>query len=170
MNRQMMTLWGHTLMSVLQSQNQNQNQMDKLAEWFQKTVQDFSQINSNLFQLWGFQPRSPLYQNMKPGWLDQFGDIFEKMQQLSIEWMGMVPEKDYITQADKVTRLEEKVAEHTKTIEKMQNFINASGQGNNELIHQFQGLIDQQSRQFQQLTTSFSEYVKSGAEKTGEMK
>ena len=75
----------------------------------------------------------------------------------------MAPYDQWAAQSKKIEMLEEQVQEHAQAIKKLQHLINRSGTGSNELTDQFQKLIDQQSQQFKQLTTSVGEYIKSSA-------
>ena len=78
--------------------------------------------------------------------------------------------KEYDEQSETISRLEQELAEQARTIEKLQHLVHQSGPGNDELIHQFQGLINEQSRQFKQLTASVGEFIKASAEKAGSQK
>ena len=160
MNGQLMEFWGRTMRAALQGQNQ----MDMMSTWFQRACQDMTRLNSSFLQLWGLpaapSPQSDLLRQWEQAWEPLF-----RMQQLSLQWVGMVSPSEYAAQSKKIAQLEEQVKEQARTIQNLQTLMNKPGGGNNELINQFQKLIDQQSRQFQQLTSSVGEYVKSSAEK-----
>jgi DNA-binding protein H-NS len=162
MNGQLMEYWGRTMLAALQGQNQ----MDAMTGWFQRMCRDMAHMNSSFFQLWGI-PEAPAPQNDLQRQWEQAWEQLLRMQQLSMQWIGMVPNSDSVAQSKKIAQLEEQVQEQARTIEHLQNLMNKSGAGNNEMINQFQKLIDQQSRQFKQLTTSVGEYIQSSAAKTG---
>jgi hypothetical protein len=88
-----------------------------------------------------------------------------QFQQLSMRWIGMTPYNEYTANSKKIEKLEEQVKEHAQAIQKLQGLINLPGTGSNELMDQFQKLIDQQSRQFKQLTASVGEYIQSSTNK-----
>ncbi len=154
MNRPLMEFWGRSLLSAFQGSNQT----DVMTDWFQRAGQDLNRMNSNFLLMWRM-PSIFSFQTAGHDYWLQAWELFFRMQQLSMQWMGMAAQKDCAAQSQKVSHLEEKVAEQSRTIEKLNNLINTSGAGNKELIHKFQGLIDQQSRQFQQLTASVGEYI-----------
>jgi len=160
MNGQLMTYWGRTMLTALQGHNQ----MDSMTNWFQRMCQDMTRMNSSLFQLWGM-PAVPAPQGDMPHQWEQAWEPFLQMQQLCLQWIGMAPNRESAAQAEKIAHLEEKVQEQARTIQQLQGLMNKSGAGNNELINQFQKLIDQQSRQFQQFTTNVGEYLKGSAAK-----
>ncbi len=162
MNGQLMEYWGRTMLTALQGHNQ----MDSMTNWFQRMCQDMTRMNSSLFQLWGI-PAVPAPQSHLQHQLEQAWEPFLRMQQLSLQWIGgMAPNSESAAQAEKIAQLEEQVQEQARTIQQLQGLMNKSGAGNNELIDRFQKLIDQQSRQFQQLTTNVGEYLKSSTAKS----
>ena len=165
MNGQLMELWGRTLMTAAQGPNQ----MDMMTGWFQRMFQETARMNSNFFQMWGADAPASAQAQWQYGW-EQVLEPFVRIQEMVMQWIGMVPQKEYAAQSETISRLEEKVAEQTRTIEKLQRLLNTSGTGNDELIHQFQGLIDEQSRQFKQLTANVGEFIKAGALKPGTQK
>ena len=160
MNGQLMEYWGRTMLAALQGQNQ----MDSMTNWFQRLCQDMTRMNSSLFQLWGM-PAAPTPQTDLQHQWEQAWEPILRMQQLSLQWIGMAPNSASAAQAEKIAQLEKQVQEQARTIQQLQGLMNKSGAGNDELINQFQKLIDQQSRQFQQLTTNVGEYLKSSAAK-----
>ena len=162
MNGRLMELWGRTMMAAVQGPNQ----MDMMTGWFQRMFQETVRMNSNLFQMWGLAAPASAPANLHYNW-EQSLEPFLRFQQMIMQWIGMVPQKEYAAQAETISRLEEKVAEQTRTIEKLQRLLNNSGAGSDELIHKFQGLIDEQSRQFEQLTASVGEFIKTGPLKPG---
>jgi uncharacterized coiled-coil protein SlyX len=165
MNGQLMEYWGRTMLAVLQGQNQ----MDSMTSLFQRAFQDMARMNSSFFQLWKM-PATAAPQSDLPHQWEQTWEQFVRMQQLSLQWIGMAPNSENASQSKKIAKLEEQVKEQARTIQQLQSLMAKSGVGNNEMINQFQELIDQQSRQFQQLTTSVGEYIKNTADKAGEQK
>jgi len=162
MNGQLMEYWGRTMLAALQGQNQ----MDQMTTWLQRAFQDMTRLNSSFLQLWGMPAAQPPQVDFQHQWNRAWEPLL-RLQQLSLQWMGMVSPGEYAAQSKKIAQLEEQVQEQARTIQSLQNLMNKSGGGNNEMIDQFQKLIDQQSRQFQQLTTSVGEYIKRSAEKSG---
>ena len=162
MNGGLMELWGRTVMAAVQGPNQ----MDMMTGWFQRLFRETARMNSNLLQMWGLTTPTSGPPQLQYSW-EQSLEPFLRFQQLVMQWIGMVPQKEYAAQAETIKRLEEKVAEQTRTIEKLQKLLNNSGAGNDQLIHKFQGLIDEQSRQFEQLTASVGEFIKAGTLKPG---
>ncbi len=165
MNGQLMEYWGRTMLSALQGQNQ----MNSMTDWFKHIYQDMTRMNSSLFQLWGM-PATPAPQNNLQHQWEQSWEQFSRMQQLSLQWIGMAPCNESAGHDKKIAQLEGQVQEQARTIQQLQSLINKSGAGNNELISQFQKLIDQQGRQFQQLTSSVGEYINTSAGKSEEQK
>jgi hypothetical protein len=160
MNGQLMEWWGRNLLAAFQGQNQ----MDSMTSWFQHTCQDMTRMNTTFLQFWGM-PVTP-YPQAEPAnpWAQAWEPLLQ-FQQLSMRWMGMTPSNECAANSKKLEKLEEQVKEHAQAIQKLQSLINLPGAGNNELMDQFQKLIDQQSRQFKQLTTSVGEYIKSSTNK-----
>jgi hypothetical protein len=158
MNGQLMELWGRSMLSAFQGQSQ----MDMITSWFQRACQDMTRLNASFFQFWGM-PATPSPQAELANQWEQAWAPLLQFQQLSLRWIGMAPYDAWANQSKKIEALEEQVQEHAQAIQKLQHLISRSGTGNNELTDQFQKLIDQQSRQFKQLTSSVGEYIKSSA-------
>lgn len=158
MNGNLMELWGRTMLAAFQCPGQ----MDMITSWFQRAFQDVTLLNARFFQFFGM-PAAPSPQAEPTHQWEQAWAPLLKFQQLSLRWIGMAPYDEWATQAKKIEMLEEQVQEHAQAIKKLQHLIGRSGMGNSELTDQFQKLIDQQSRQFKQLTTSVGEYIKSSA-------
>jgi hypothetical protein len=160
MNGQMMELWGRTMLAAFQGQSQ----MDLMTSWFQRACQDVTRMNSTFLQSLGV-PAAPAPRSELANQWEQVWAPFLQFQQLSLRWIGMAPYDEWAAQSKKIEALEEQVKEHAHVLQKLQNLVSRSGTGNNALLDQFQKLIDQQSQQFKQLTTSVGEYMKSGANK-----
>jgi uncharacterized coiled-coil protein SlyX len=164
-NAEFMELWGRSMLAAFQGPNQ----MDMMAGWMQRTFQEATRMHTSLFRMWGLPPPASPQIPCEFNW-EQVWEPLMHLQQLSMQWLAMVPKKEYDAQSEKISRLEEKLAEQVRTIEKLQHLAHHTGPGNDELIHQFQGLINEQSRQFKQLTDSVGEFIKTSAEKAGSQK
>lgn len=162
MNGDLMEYWGRTMLLAFQGQNQP----NSMTTWMQRAYQDAIRLNSNLFQIWGMPapdvPRADL-----PNYWEKTWEAFLKAQQLFVQWVGMLSNSAGPTQAKKIAQLEEQVESQARTIEQLQRLVDRSGAGNSEMVNQFQKLIDQQSKQFQQLTSSVGEYLRSSAGEEG---
>jgi hypothetical protein len=158
MNGNLMELWGRTMLAAFQGQNQ----MDMITSWFQRACQDATRMNTTFFQFFGLPAAPSPQDDLASQWEQAWAPLLQ-FQQLSLRWIGMAPYDQWAAQSKKVEMLEEQVQEHAQAIKKLQHLINRSGTGSNELTDQFQKLIDQQSQQFKQLTTSVGEYIKSSA-------
>ena len=156
-----MEFWRPTMLGAVQGQNQ----VDAMTGWIFRAARDLFQVNSGMFNFWRIPSNDDPLDRGTEYWRHVY-EFYFKFNALYMQWIGMVPQSEYTAQVQKVKQLEAQLAEQTRTIEKLQKLINSSGAGNNELIHKFQGLIDQQSKQFQQLTTSVGEFIKSSAKKT----
>ena len=158
MNGNLMELWGRTMLAAFQGQGQ----MDMMTSWFQRTCQDMTRMNATFFQFFGMPAVPSPQEELACQWEQAWAPLLQ-FQQLSLRWMGMAPYDQWAAQSKKIEMLEEQIQEHAQAIKKLQYLISRSGTGSNELTDQFQKLIDQQSRQFKQLTTSVGEYIKNSA-------
>lgn len=161
MNGQLMEYWGRTMLMALQGQKQT----DSLANLFQRAYQNLTRLNANMFQIWELPAPATPPDDLR-NCNQQICDAFMRMQQLSLQWIGMFSNIGNEAQVKKIAQLEKQVEEQARTIEHLQSLMGRSETGNSEIVSQFQKLIEQQSRQFQQLTASVGEYLKSGASKT----
>jgi hypothetical protein len=164
-NGEFIELWGRSMLAVFQGPNQ----MDMMSGWMQRSFQEATRMHANLFRMWGLSPSAWPQTQCEFKW-DQAWEPLMRLQQLYMQCLAMVPQKEYDAQSEKISRLEEELAEQARTIEKLRQLVHHSGPGNDELIHKFQGLISEQSRQFKQLTASVGEFVKASAEKAGSEK
>lgn len=166
MNGQLMEYWGRTMLAALQGRNQ----ADLMTSWFQRAFQDITRMNSNLLQIWGIPAVAPPQADLHTQWEQAWGP-FLQMQQLSLKWWEeLMSQTQCSPQSKKIAQLEEQIEEQAQTIERLQSLIDKSGAGKNEMVDQFQKLIEQQSRQFKQLTASVGDYLKNSAEKAGKLK
>lgn len=165
MNGEFLELWGRSMLAVFQGPNQ----MDMMSGWLQRSFQEATRMHTNLFRMWGLVPSASPQSRSEIPW-EQVWEPLMRLQQLGMQWLSVVPKKEYDAQSEKISRLEEELAVQAQTIEKLQHLVHQSGPGNDELIHQFQGLINEQSRQFKQLTASVGEFIKASAEKAGSQK
>jgi uncharacterized coiled-coil protein SlyX len=160
-----MELWGRSMLAVFQGPNQ----MDMMSGWLQRSFQEATRMNTNLFRIWGLSPATSPHAQYEFTW-EQLWEPLMRLQQLCMQWPAVVPQKELDEQSEKISRLEKELAEQARTIEKLQYLVHQSGPGNDELIHQFQGLINEQGRQFKQLTASVGEFIKASTEKAGSQK
>jgi hypothetical protein len=160
MNGQLMELWGRTMIAAFQGQSQ----MDMMTSWFQRACQDVTHMNASFFQFFGMPAMPALKTEPANQWEQAWAPLL-RFQELSLRWMGMAPYDEWAAQSKKIEMLEAQVQEHGQAIQKLQHLISRSATGSDELTDQFQKLIDQQSRQFKQLTSSMGEYIKDSASK-----
>ena len=160
MNGQLMEFWGRTMLAAFQGQNQ----MDLMTSWFQRACQDVTRMNTTFLQFFGI-PATPSPQAEISDQWEKAWEPFLQFQQLSMRWIGMTPYNECAANSKKIEKLEEQVKEHAHAIQKLQNLISLPATGNNELMDQFQKLINQQSQQFKQLTNSVGDYIKSSTKK-----
>ena len=161
MNTQILELWGRWFTAALQGQHQ----MDTFSGWWLRGIEGMTALNKQYALLWGASPTMP-QTNLQwfEGWQHAWEPLI-KLQQLSMEWMAMVPKKKYDAMAERVEELEGRLKEQARTIDRLRNLLNTSGAQNDAVVAQFQDLIGQQSQQFKQLTASVTDYIKSSSEK-----
>jgi len=160
MNGQLMELWGRTMLAAFQGQSQ----MDLMTSWVQRACQDVTRMNATFLQFLGI-PAASSSQTELPNQWQQAWEPFLQFQQLSLRWIGMAPNNECAANSKRIEKLEEQITEHAHAIQKLQNMTSQPGTGNDELIDQFQKLIDQQSQQFKQLTSSVGQYIQSSTNK-----
>lgn len=160
MNGQLMELWGRWMTAAFQ----RQNQLDMINGWWLRSLQGMSLLNKPYSMPCAMASTTNTTNKMFDG-LQQIWEPIFKMQQLSRQWMAMVPKEKYEALSDRAAELENKVEEQARTIERLQKLLNQTGGENNVVVTQLQDLIGQQSKQFKQLTQSVSEYIKSSTDK-----
>jgi len=165
MNGKIWELWGDWFNTALKGQNQ----MDMLNGWWLNSVGNMSLFDGRYAALWGLPVKCNPASVMVGDWIQAWEPIF-KLQQLSFQWMGMVPKKKYDALSDRVDELEGQIQEQTRTIERLRHLLSTSGSEGNAVVAQLQDLIGQQSQQFKQLSTSVTDYIKSGSEKANPKK
>jgi hypothetical protein len=159
MNSQLMELWGRTMLAAFQGQSR----MDAITSWFQRACEDVTRMHSTFFQFWGMPATASPQTELANQWEQAWAPLLQ-FQQFSLRWIGMAPYDEWAAHSKKIENLETQIQEHAQAILKLQHLISRSGTGNDELTDQFQKLIDQQSRQFKQLTTSMGEYIKNSTD------
>lgn len=156
MDGQLMELWGRWMTAALQGQNQ----METMSGWWSRGMQNISPLN-NPYSMSSTAATVPnLLDGMQQAW-----EPLLKMQQNSMQLMGMVPKGDYEALSNRTEDLENKIQEQARTIERLQNLLSQTGGENNVVVNQLQDLIGQQGQQFKQLTQSVGDYLKSSTKK-----
>lgn len=155
MNAQMGELMRGWMVAALQGRNQ----MDVLTGWMKRGVQDVLQGNNNCMLNWNSSSDLSKKQDSSEI-LQQLWDTAAQLQQVSIQWVQMAFANESLNCDQKVVQLERKIEEQKRTIECLRERLNGNGTNNSEVISQFQEVINQQSQQFRQLTSSVGQYFK----------
>jgi hypothetical protein len=158
MNGQLLDLWGRWMTAALQGTHQ----MDLMTGWWQRSVQSMSPSKQIDASPW-LQPMNAICNTNMLNGLQQVWEPLFSMQKLTLQLIGMVPREKYTALAEHAEDLERKVQEQARTIDRLQELLRQTGSENNVVVAQLQDLIEQQSKQFKQLTKSVGSYIKDSA-------
>ena len=152
-------MWGRWMNATIQGQRQ----FNSMSQWWERGLDAFQRMGSFYSQFFGLSAAQQPATSLFSGWPQALMPLFE-LQQRSLQWLGMVPPHVFQELSKKVAALEEQVRSQAYLIERLQGRLNQGEQpGASEMSNQFKTLIDQQSKQFQQLTTSIGQFFQERA-------
>jgi hypothetical protein len=153
-NNDILEMWGRWALATAKGQQQ----MNTMSGMLQNGMQMMESLGSVYMQLWGGPPS----QSCENQVTKNYQNLWEPMIQMQQNWMQMLTSGSCQTDLiKKVADLEQKVTAHAHMLELMKTRVKiVNTDHKEEFTKQFKDLIECQNQQFQQLTSSFSQYFR----------
>jgi hypothetical protein len=154
MNNDLLELWGRWALAASKSQQQ----LTTMSGMLKGGMQLMEELGNTYLQLWA-GPAAPSagHKKSKP---DQ--SLWEPMLQMQQQWIQMLTGGAGSSElAKKVADLEQQVAAQAQLLELMKARLNIeTAEQEEDFTRKFKELIERQNQQFEQLTSSFSDFFK----------
>jgi len=153
MDRNFFEFWGQLFTNLAQGQKQ----IEDFRKWFGQGLVGYESLTAmfrKAYNLDSLQEGSPDYMEF---WQKSV-ETFQKSLREGLTLMEVVPKSEYETLAMKCAALEKTVAEHEETVRSLKRLLTeeASGGAPAAALEDFQGLLQHQQAQFQELMRNMS--------------
>jgi hypothetical protein len=157
MDKNFMEFWGNFLINAAKSQKQ----FEDMTQWMGQNLSGFDELTAmfkKFYGLDGLKEDSPDYVNIWQTAAEEFQNSFQEYLGL----MGMVPKNEHLNLVKKYEELKRKVADQEETIEHLRMLLKDSDLDQSETIKGLTDLTAKQADQFQELMSSFGQFIKLG--------
>lgn len=151
MDRHVFELWGNMFLNAAKSQKQ----LEDLAKWMGGDFSGFEDLTDLFGKLYGvdmFAKNTPEYLETWKKATQDFHAAFKEFFSL----MDLVPRQDYLSLLRENEELKEKLAEQEEILQKFHSVFDTRLAEQGEGFKGFESLIQDQSRQFRELLSSFT--------------
>jgi hypothetical protein len=148
MDKQFLEFWGNLLLSAAAGQRQ----VEEFTRWMQKGMRGFAEMEALFRRAYGFSGEE---KNDAPG-IKSARAAFEQAYRTYLGALGVVPKADHLSLKKEFEALQQKSQEQEAALRKLRLELSQSQLAQGDVVRGFQNLIDVQSRQFSELTESFS--------------
>jgi hypothetical protein len=156
MDRQFLEFWGNFLLNTARSQKQ----LDEMTEWMKRGFTGFEELTSLFRKIYGLEKvekESPDYLKVWAGAQEDFMKSFRDY----LGMLGVVPREEHLALVKKYEELKEKLQSQEETIRHLRMLLaEAKKEEYQDIAGQFEGLVNRQSEQFQELMDNFSRAFK----------
>lgn len=161
MDSRFLEFWGNFLLSSAKGQKQ----MEDLARWMGQGFkaagfEDLTAMFTNAYGLSDLDASGSPDMHLWETAARQFRRSFEEYMVL----MGMVPNAEHQQLREKYEALKEKCALQKETISHLRELLGVGKAGQDEVVKEFQAVLEKQSTQFQDLISSSTRFLKDTAE------
>jgi uncharacterized coiled-coil protein SlyX len=150
-DKNFLTFWGNFLLNVAEGQKQ----LEQMTTWMRHGFTGIDEINDMFRRVYGLE-QSPPHAAVESGddpWMTAMEAFQDSFAAYAEQW-GWVPRRRYAELQAEYERLEKKSAEQQETIRQLRDLLETKGMGHVELFQRFQSLVQDQSRQFQELMSN----------------
>jgi uncharacterized coiled-coil protein SlyX len=157
---QFLEFWGNFFLAAAKGQKQ----MEDLARWMSQGIKTsgFEDLAAMFTRAYGLKEPGPDNASDEGTWeaaARQFNRSFKEYMAL----MGMVSSEDHRRLQKKYESLEKKCADQEETIAHLRRLIGAGEFGHEEVVKNFQSILQKQSTQFRDLVDSSSRFLKAAS-------
>ena len=148
MDKQFLEFWGNLILSAAKGQGQ----LDEFSRWMSQGMSGFRGLNDMFRQFYGLGREGPGH---AVDW-DTARDSFGKAYRAYLDTLGVVPASEYRALKKQFDALQKKAQDQETTLRKLRLELSESKMAQGDVVRGFEELIEVQSKQFRELTDSFS--------------
>lgn len=150
MDKQFLEFWGNLLLSAAKGQRQ----LDEFSRWMSKGMSGFRGLNDMFRQFYGLGREGSGH---SADW-HTARDSFDKAYRAYLETLGVVPASEYLALKKQLEALQKKAQDQETALRKLRLELSECKMAQGDVVRGFQELMEVQSKQFQDLTNSFSRF------------
>ncbi len=147
-----MEFWGNFLLAAAKGQRQ----VDEFSRWLSQGMDGFRDLTAMFRQYYGLGSEEPAGGEDKE-WKTA-RNAFEKAYKAYLDTLGVVSASDYLALKKQLEALQKKAEDQEAALRKLRLELSESRMAQGDVVRGFQELIQVQSKQFQDLTDSFSRF------------
>ena len=156
MDRQFLEFWGNFMLNAAKSQKQ----LEDLTTWMKGGLKGFEELSSLFQKVYGegkVEEETPEGAKTWAAAQENFTQSYREYLAL----LGVVPREEHLALVRKYEELKEKVASQEETIRHLRMLLSQNNQeAYRDMAGTFEGLVQKQGDQFQQLMESFTQSSK----------
>lgn len=149
MDPKFLEFWGNALLGAARGEKQ----LDDITQWFSQGFKGTEELTRQFSSLYGLTPGAD-EKSASADW-QQAADSFTQSFRQFLDMLEVVPRSEHQALVEKYEALREKADQQQETIEHLKKLLAEKVMGG-EAASGFQELMQQQSRQFQDLMAAFT--------------
>jgi endonuclease III-like uncharacterized protein len=143
MDKNFIEFWGNSLICSAK----NQQQLEDMAKWFTESFTGFQEMNRIFSRMLGIEaPKAPDYLSLWEKSMNEFLNTYREF----FSMIDLVPRKSYQDLEEENRKLKQRIAELEKQ-RPLHSIIEEEIKMAKEGVKGFQGMVEEQSRQFQKM-------------------
>ncbi len=151
MDPKFLEFWGQAMLAAAQGEKQ----LGDVAQWFSQGFKGTEEFNRQFARLYGLTPGDDEKSTASsPEWQQASESFMQSFRQF-LDLLDVVPRSDHEALKDKYASLQEKCREQQEIIDRLEKLLAEKVTGG-EAASGFQKLMQEQSRQFQDLMDAFT--------------
>ena len=159
MDRQFLEFWGNFMINAAKGQQH----LEEMAEWMGQGFSGCEALTAMFRKFYGLELLQKDTPDDSNAWKEA-ADNFQKSFEDYLNLIGVVPKSEHLSLIKKYEEMKQQVADQEKTIKHLRMLLDTKGVVDQaEVVKSFQGLMEKQSKQFQELTESFGQFFKKEA-------
>jgi hypothetical protein len=144
MDKQILEFWGNMMLSAAKGQQQ----LEEIMKWFSGNAKDFKDVSGMFCRMYGMDPGSDQAPDYLSLWQKALGEFRDSYGEI-IAMMDLVPRKDYVAMTRENQELRRRVSELEDVVRHLRALLDDKAAVPAGGIRDFQKLIDEQARQYQ---------------------
>jgi hypothetical protein len=165
MDKQLLEFWGTMMLQAARGQQQ----LEEIMKWFSGNVKDFKDVSGMFCRMYGIEPGSDQVPDYLAFWQKALGEFRDSYGEL-IAMMDLVPRKDHVAVTRENQELKRRVSELEDAVRRLRALLDDKAAVPAGGIKDFQELIDEQARQYQDfmkgMTAAFDKRPEAEASET----
>ena len=151
MDPKFLEFWGKALLAAAQGEKQ----VGDITKWFSQGLKGTEELTRRFARLYGLTPADDDAAASSPDW-QQAAESFTQSFRQFLDLLEVVPRSEHQELLEKYEMLQKKSEQQQQTIERLEQLL-AEKMAGGEAVSSFQKLMQEQSKQFQDLMAAFTD-------------